>query len=246
MRQPRHHARRPEEGLFVIYGCLGSSAGGFKGRLGSPVPTGLGNASFRYPGRADQQSRADRPARRRRRSRGHARRRFRGGAAVAAERPELAGEESLRRWQEIIDTPQLAIAVTHHDSPGNGVGSLSHAAKMLALADNQGITGVLTNMVRMSRPASRSNRRCIGLSPPAGPPRKALMSIGATPRDISSQARRWEPCSLTRWRCMRAAVKPAAEDCSAPDPGVGGSLHPRSSSRSRLGRDSPAGELSGA
>nr|MBA3528182.1 DNA polymerase III subunit alpha [Propionibacteriaceae bacterium] len=71
------------------------------------------------------------------------------GTALAAERPELA-EESLRRWQEIIDTPQLAIAVTHHQAGGDGPGSLSHAARMLALADAEGITGVLTNMVRMS------------------------------------------------------------------------------------------------
>ncbi|MET0694838.1 MAG: DNA polymerase III subunit alpha, partial [Propionibacteriaceae bacterium] len=71
------------------------------------------------------------------------------GTALAAERPEMA-EEALRRWQEIIDTPQLALAVTHHNGPGSGVGSLSHAARMLALADQQGVTGVLTNMVRMS------------------------------------------------------------------------------------------------
>ncbi|HEX8487047.1 MAG TPA: PHP domain-containing protein, partial [Propionibacteriaceae bacterium] len=71
------------------------------------------------------------------------------GTALAAERPELA-EEALRRWQEILDTPQLALAVTHHNGPGSGPGSLSHAARMLALADRQGVTAVLTNMVRMA------------------------------------------------------------------------------------------------
>lgn len=71
------------------------------------------------------------------------------GAALAVERPELA-EEALRGWQEIIDTPQLALAVTHQQAPGSGPGSLRHAARMLALADRQGVTAVLTNMVRMS------------------------------------------------------------------------------------------------
>jgi error-prone DNA polymerase len=71
------------------------------------------------------------------------------GTALAAERPELA-EELLRRWREIIDSSQLALAVTHHQAGGSGAGSLGHAARMLALADSQGITGVLTNMVRMS------------------------------------------------------------------------------------------------
>jgi error-prone DNA polymerase len=71
------------------------------------------------------------------------------GAALAAERPELA-EGSLRRWYERVDTTQLAVAVTHQQQSGRGPGSLAHAARMLALADAQGVTGVLTNMVRMS------------------------------------------------------------------------------------------------
>ncbi|HEX8510177.1 MAG TPA: DNA polymerase III subunit alpha, partial [Propionibacteriaceae bacterium] len=71
------------------------------------------------------------------------------GAALAVERPDLA-DEALRRWQEILDTPQLALAVTHHQGAGSGPGSLRHAARMLALADRQGITAVITNQVRMA------------------------------------------------------------------------------------------------
>ncbi|HEX8487879.1 MAG TPA: PHP domain-containing protein, partial [Propionibacteriaceae bacterium] len=71
------------------------------------------------------------------------------GSALALGCPELA-EESLRRWQELIDTPQLALAVTHHSGPGAGSGTLSLAARMLGMADAQGVTAVLTNMVRMA------------------------------------------------------------------------------------------------
>ena len=42
------------------------------------------------------------------------------------------------------------VAVTHQRRGGSGAGSLTHAARMLILADRQGVTAVLTNAVRMA------------------------------------------------------------------------------------------------
>ncbi|GAA2100977.1 hypothetical protein GCM10009841_16310 [Microlunatus panaciterrae] len=71
------------------------------------------------------------------------------GEAASANQPGLA-EEVLHRWQERVDLQQLAVAVTHYRNPGDGFGSLTQAARMLGLADRQGISAVLTNAVRMS------------------------------------------------------------------------------------------------
>lgn len=69
------------------------------------------------------------------------------GWAVAAGDRSRA-ERLLARWHERLEG-QVRVAVT--DS-GAGPGSLTHAARMLALADHLGVTAVLTNAVRMAEP----------------------------------------------------------------------------------------------
>ncbi len=71
------------------------------------------------------------------------------GAAVAAARLDQA-EAVARRWAELVEPSCLAVAATHQLRGGQRAGSLSHAARMLALADRQGLTAVLTNQVRMA------------------------------------------------------------------------------------------------
>ncbi len=72
------------------------------------------------------------------------------GAALAADDPDAA-ERVLRCWREVLDPHQLAIGVTNHQVAGEGPGSASHAARMLAFADAHQLTGVLTNAVRMAK-----------------------------------------------------------------------------------------------
>ena len=69
---------------------------------------------------------------------------------VAVHRRRDLAEATLRSWQARIPPESLAIAVTDHQVPGDGPGSLTHAARMLALADATNTTAVLTNAVRMA------------------------------------------------------------------------------------------------
>ncbi|MFT3861708.1 DNA polymerase III subunit alpha [Micropruina sp.] len=71
------------------------------------------------------------------------------GRTLATGSPDEA-ERVLRRWLELVDRHRLAIAVTNHHAPGQGAGSAALAGRMLGFADAHGITGVLTNAVRMA------------------------------------------------------------------------------------------------
>lgn len=70
------------------------------------------------------------------------------GLHIASGQPDLARAE-LRRWLDVVDPAQLVVAVTNHQAGGHGIGSAHQAAGMLAIADEHGLTGVLTNQVRM-------------------------------------------------------------------------------------------------
>ncbi|SMO64626.1 DNA polymerase III subunit alpha [Propioniciclava tarda] len=75
------------------------------------------------------------------------------GRALDARSDDRA-ETLLREWLDVVPRDRLAIGVTNHRVAGHGQGSASLAGRMLAFADRHGITGVLTNAVRM---ASRSD-----------------------------------------------------------------------------------------
>lgn len=70
------------------------------------------------------------------------------GAAVHRRR-DLA-EAGLRAWRARLPPESLVVAVTDHRVAGDGPGSTTHAARMLALADATNTTAVLTNAVRMA------------------------------------------------------------------------------------------------
>ncbi|SDE53219.1 DNA polymerase III subunit alpha [Auraticoccus monumenti] len=69
---------------------------------------------------------------------------------LVAEGRDGAAEESLRRWRLRLAPGQLVLAATSHRMPGRGVGSLSQAARMVAMADHHRVPVVLTNAVRMA------------------------------------------------------------------------------------------------
>ena len=71
------------------------------------------------------------------------------GRALAHGSPDAA-EGVLHRWLDLVDRHRLAIAVTDQHTPGRGPGSAALAGRMLGFADAHGITGVLTNSVRMA------------------------------------------------------------------------------------------------
>ena len=71
------------------------------------------------------------------------------GRALAKESPEQA-EVVLRRWLDAVERHRLVVAVTNQHAPGRGAGSAALAGRMLAFADTNGLTGVLTNSVRMA------------------------------------------------------------------------------------------------
>ncbi|MFZ1410808.1 MAG: DNA polymerase III subunit alpha [Micropruina sp.] len=71
------------------------------------------------------------------------------GLALAGDGGDAA-ERVLGAWREVVEPHQLIIGVTHHQLSGTGPGSAAHAARMLAFADAHGLTGVLTNAVRMA------------------------------------------------------------------------------------------------
>ncbi|MGW5677418.1 DNA polymerase III subunit alpha [Streptomyces sp. NPDC003860] len=72
------------------------------------------------------------------------------GRALAQGRPDRA-VRLLEPWRERFGAA-LRLEVSCHDRPGAGPGSLRLAARMLALADEQGVTAVLTNAVRYADP----------------------------------------------------------------------------------------------
>ena len=71
------------------------------------------------------------------------------GELVASGR-EGAAEAELARWQGLMSSDRLVVAVTNHRVRGDGVASARQAGRMLAAADQHGLPGVLTNMVRMA------------------------------------------------------------------------------------------------
>ncbi|MEU9606477.1 DNA polymerase III subunit alpha [Streptomyces sp. NPDC048057] len=72
------------------------------------------------------------------------------GRALAQGRPDRA-VRLLEPWRERFGAA-LRLEVSCHDRPGAGPGSLRLAARMLSLADEQGVTAVLTNAVRYADP----------------------------------------------------------------------------------------------
>ncbi len=73
------------------------------------------------------------------------------GRAVLARRRDLA-RAALARWQEVLPADALAIEVVCHGGPEGTPGNLGHAARMLALAHEQGVRVVLTAAVRHADP----------------------------------------------------------------------------------------------
>ncbi|MCB0890426.1 MAG: DNA polymerase III subunit alpha, partial [Propionibacteriaceae bacterium] len=71
------------------------------------------------------------------------------GRALASGSSDDA-ERVLRGWLNVVERHRLAIAVTNQHTPGQGAGSAALAGRMLGFADAHGITGVLTNAVRMA------------------------------------------------------------------------------------------------
>ena len=71
------------------------------------------------------------------------------GRALAGGSDDEA-EQVLYRWLDVVPRHRLALAVTNQHAPGRGAGSAALAGRMLAFADSRGITGVLTNSVRMA------------------------------------------------------------------------------------------------
>ncbi len=74
------------------------------------------------------------------------------GRALIA-RDDGRAEGLLGEWLAVVPRDRLAIGVVNHRVAGHGPGSASLAGRMLAFADAQGVTGVLTNAVRMARRA---------------------------------------------------------------------------------------------
>ncbi|MDQ3627514.1 MAG: DNA polymerase III subunit alpha [Actinomycetota bacterium] len=69
------------------------------------------------------------------------------GAAVTRRRDDLAAAV-LRRWRDVVDTPDLLVELVSHRVQGSGPGSSTHAARMAGVADRHGVGVVLTNAVR--------------------------------------------------------------------------------------------------
>jgi error-prone DNA polymerase len=72
------------------------------------------------------------------------------GRALDA-RAGARAERLLGDWLEVVPPERLAIGVINQRVAGHGQGSASLAGRMLAFADAHGVTGVLTNAVRMAR-----------------------------------------------------------------------------------------------
>jgi error-prone DNA polymerase len=69
------------------------------------------------------------------------------GRAVLARRADLA-LAVLARWQQLVPREALAVEVVCHRGPIGTPASLGHAARMLAVARQAGVTAVLSNAVR--------------------------------------------------------------------------------------------------
>ncbi len=74
------------------------------------------------------------------------------GRAVLARRPDLA-RAVLARWRAALPAGSLAIEVVCHHGPPRGPLSADHAARMLALAREEGVPAVLTGAVRHADPS---------------------------------------------------------------------------------------------
>ncbi|WP_198954653.1 DNA polymerase III subunit alpha [Kineosporia sp. R_H_3] len=74
------------------------------------------------------------------------------GRAVLARRPDLA-RAVLDRWRAVLPAPaELYVEVVCHHGAQGTPGSVGHAARMLAVAGEAGVTAVLTNAVRSATP----------------------------------------------------------------------------------------------
>ncbi|MBK7624579.1 MAG: DNA polymerase III subunit alpha [Kineosporiaceae bacterium] len=73
------------------------------------------------------------------------------GRAVLARRLDLA-RAVLDQWVAVLPAGGLAVEVVCHDGPPQTPGSLTHAARMLALARDAGLPAVLSNAVRHATP----------------------------------------------------------------------------------------------
>ncbi|MGI4896325.1 MAG: DNA polymerase III subunit alpha, partial [Janthinobacterium lividum] len=73
------------------------------------------------------------------------------GRAVLARRDDLA-RAVLRRWQQALPAGSLHVEVVCHHAPPGTLGSVEHAARMLALAREAGVPAVLTAAVRSADP----------------------------------------------------------------------------------------------
>lgn len=72
------------------------------------------------------------------------------GEAIAA-RDDARATAVLARWRAVLPGHRIVVGVTNHHVAGSGAGSARLAGRMLAFADAHGLTGVLTNDVRMAR-----------------------------------------------------------------------------------------------
>jgi error-prone DNA polymerase len=73
------------------------------------------------------------------------------GRAMLARRPDVA-RAVLDRWRRALPVGSLAVEVVCHRSREGLPGSRGHAARMLALARQEGVPAVLTNLVRHATP----------------------------------------------------------------------------------------------
>ncbi|HEX4976436.1 MAG TPA: DNA polymerase III subunit alpha [Nocardioides sp.] len=69
------------------------------------------------------------------------------GAAATLRRADLA-RAVLRPWQEVVGRSDLLVEAVSHRLAGSGPGSSPHAARLVALAREEGLGAVLTNAVR--------------------------------------------------------------------------------------------------
>ena len=72
-------------------------------------------------------------------------------ATALLARDDARAERVLGTWLERVERERLVIGVTDHHLAGAGPGSARLAGRMLAFADAHGLSGVLTNAVRMAR-----------------------------------------------------------------------------------------------
>ncbi len=69
------------------------------------------------------------------------------GRAATLRRDDLA-RAAVRPWLDLVDRADLVVEVVSHRLPGSGPGTSTHAARMAALAREEGLGAVLSNAVR--------------------------------------------------------------------------------------------------